>query len=115
LFDARTERCRCLLVLEEALLDRQISGSFRVDRPVIKPTRTREITRPEPARSPAMIRSSIEPFSTPEQMVNAISAFTEVATEADLRPMAQERFALTLSGLEALLGQAIARGELAGI
>jgi AcrR family transcriptional regulator len=63
----------------------------------------------------AMVSNSIAGLSTPQQMVNAMSAFTEVATEADLRPMAQERFALTLGGLETALDQAIARGELAGI
>jgi hypothetical protein len=62
-----------------------------------------------------MVSNSIAGLSTPQQMVNAMSAFTEVATEADLRPMAQERFALTLGGLETALDQAIARGELAGI
>jgi AcrR family transcriptional regulator len=63
----------------------------------------------------ALIGGATAPFATPEQMVNALSGFTEVATEPDLRPMAQERFALTRTRLESVLQAAIASGELAPV
>jgi hypothetical protein len=62
-----------------------------------------------------LVRRSVESIATPEQMVNAMSTFTDVATEPDLRPLAQERFALARRGMEAALDEAIARGDLAGI
>lgn len=70
---------------------------------------------PEPplAALRAMVRAAVEPFSTPAQMVNAMSAFTEVATEPDLRELAAERVTLTLNKLESVLRRAIACGELA--
>jgi AcrR family transcriptional regulator len=63
----------------------------------------------------ALVRGSVESITMPEQMVNAMSTSTDVATEPDLRPLAQERFALARRGMEAVLDEAVARGELAGI
>ena len=63
----------------------------------------------------AIVRVAVEPFSTPAQMVNAMSAFTEVATEPDLRELAAERISLTLNKLESLLRRAILCGDLANV
>jgi AcrR family transcriptional regulator len=62
-----------------------------------------------------IVRTVVAPFSTPEQMVNAMSAFTEVATDAELRAMAQERTALTLDWLVSIVQRAIDCGQLRGV
>lgn len=63
----------------------------------------------------ASIRGSVESIATAQQLVNALSAFSEVAGEPDLRGLAQERVHLAITSFELLLAHAVERGELLGI
>jgi AcrR family transcriptional regulator len=81
--------------------------------------RDAEPTAPSAGESPldtlrAMIRGSVASTRTPERMLNAMSVFTMVGTDPELRRLTRQRFEAAVDRTASLLDEAIRRGEIAG-
>lgn len=63
----------------------------------------------------AMIRGSVVSTRTPERMLNAMSVFTLVGSDPELRRLTRQRFEAAVGRTAALLDEAARRGEIAGI
>lgn len=75
---------------------------------------------PRPDESPldvlrAMIRGSVASTRTPERMLNAMSVFTTVGADPELRRLTRQRFEVAVDRTASLLDEAIRRGEIDGI
>lgn len=63
----------------------------------------------------AMVRDSVASTRTPERMLNAMSVFTMVGTDPELRRLTRQRFDTAVKRTADLLEEAIRRGEVAGV
>ena len=75
---------------------------------------------PGPHESPldvlrAMIRDSVASTRTPARMLNAMSVFTVVGADPELRRLTRQRFDTAVDRSASLLDEAIRRGEIAGV
>ncbi|WP_227999708.1 TetR/AcrR family transcriptional regulator [Nocardia australiensis] len=61
-----------------------------------------------------MIRESVAFVTTPAQIANSMSVFTEVGEDPDLRRVLDERFTLAIDRSTALLDHALYHGEIEG-
>jgi AcrR family transcriptional regulator len=82
--------------------------------------RDAEPADPGPDESPldtlrAMIRDSVASTRTPERMLNAMSVFTLVGTDPELRRLTRQRFDAAVDRTVSLLDEAIRRGEITDV
>lgn len=63
----------------------------------------------------AMIRESVASTRTPARMLNAMSVFTVVGTDPELRRLTRQRFDTAVDRSASLLDEAIRRGQIAGV
>lgn len=75
---------------------------------------------PGPDESPldvlrAMIRGSVASTRTPARILNAMSVFTVVGTDPELRRLTRQRFDIAVDRTASLLAEALRRGEIGGV